>query len=95
MINDASQDFEPVTNGVVVNMSMNKQGSRIWADMTQKAYDQENDPLPSCWMILCILLNGEWPITGGNSTITMGSGRDKSYWLKKHRTWPTFLSLVS
>src|SRR5256714_7806984 len=76
MINDASQDFEPVTNQVTVNMSMDKQGSRIWATMTQKAYDQGKKPIAI--VLDDIVYSAPFvntPITGGNSTITMGSGK--------------------
>ncbi len=31
---DANQDFNPINNQVTVNMSMNKQGEKIWAKMT-------------------------------------------------------------
>ncbi|MBU7578800.1 MAG: protein translocase subunit SecDF, partial [Flavihumibacter sp.] len=33
-ITDAFQDFNPVTNQVTVNMTMSKQGEKIWAKMT-------------------------------------------------------------
>jgi len=79
MINDASQDFEPVTNKVIVNMSMNKQGGRIWADMTQKAYDQNHRPIAIVLDdIVYSAPSVNTPITGGNSTITMGSGKNKA-----------------
>src|SRR6476660_654975 len=75
MINDASQDFEPVTNGVVVNMSMNKQGSRIWADMTEKAYKANKAPIAIVLDdIVYSAPSVNQAITGGNSTITMGAG---------------------
>jgi len=79
MINDASQDFEPVTNGVIVNMSMNKQGSRVWADMTQKAYDKNKAPIAIVLDdIVYSAPSVNTPITGGSSTITMGgSGKDR------------------
>ena len=34
VITDARQDYDPVTGGVVVEMSMNKHGSDVWAKMT-------------------------------------------------------------
>ena len=78
MINDASQDFEPVTNKVVVNMSMNKQGARIWAAMTQRAFEQGKRPIAIVLDdIVYSAPSVNQPITGGNSTITMGSGRDQ------------------
>ena len=78
MINDASQDFEPVTNQVVVNMSMNKQGARTWADMTKRAFEKGRAPIAIVLddiVYSAPSVNGE--ITGGNSTITMGGGKDK------------------
>ena len=78
MINDASQDFEPITNKVVVNMAMNKQGARVWADMTKKAFDQGKRPIAIVLDdIVYSAPSVNQPITGGNSTITMGSGKDK------------------
>jgi SecD/SecF fusion protein len=79
MINDASQDFEPVTNGVIVNMSMNKQGTRVWADMTQKAYDKNKAPIAIVLDdIVYSAPSVNTPITEGNSTITMGgSAKDR------------------
>ena len=75
MINDASQDFEPVSNGVIVNMSMNKQGARVWADMTEKAYKAGKAPIAIVLDdIVYSAPSVNQAITGGNSTITMGSG---------------------
>ena len=34
VITSARQDYDPVTGGVVVEMSMNKHGSDVWAKMT-------------------------------------------------------------
>ena len=34
VITDARQDYDPVTGGVVVEMSMNKHGADVWAKMT-------------------------------------------------------------
>ncbi|HYJ38845.1 MAG TPA: protein translocase subunit SecDF, partial [Chitinophagaceae bacterium] len=77
MINDAYQEFEPVTNKVVVNMSMNKQGARVWANMTQKAFDQGKRPIAIVLDdIVYSAPSVNQPITGGNSTITMGSGKN-------------------
>src|SRR5258708_33372073 len=36
IIENASQDFDPITSEVVVEMSMNKQAAKAWADMTGK-----------------------------------------------------------
>ena len=86
MINDAYQDFEPVTNKVVVNMSMNKQGARVWAQMTQKAFDQGRRPIAIVLDdIVYSAPSVNQPITGGNSTITMGSGKDKQLMVEEAR----------
>ncbi len=56
-------------------MGMNKQGARVWADMTQKAYDQGNRPIAIVLDdIVYSAPSVTTPITGGNSTITMGGG---------------------
>ena len=62
---------DPITNEVAVSLSMDNQGSRIWADMTTKAAQDNNREI-------AIVLDEEvvsaprvnTPITGGNSSIT-------------------------
>lgn len=76
VIENASQDFDPMTSEVVVEMSMNKQGSKAWADMTTK-----NVGKPIAIVLDDIVYSAPFvnePITGGQSRITMGSGRSGS-----------------
>jgi SecD/SecF fusion protein len=76
VIENASQDFDPITSEVVVEMSMNKQGTKAWADMTTK-----NVKKPIAVVLDDIVYsapNVEEPITGGQSRITMGRGRNST-----------------
>jgi len=69
-IEDARQDFDPMTSEVTVEMSMNKQGGKAWADMTTK-----NTNKPIAIVLDDIVYSAPYvnePITGGNSRITMG-----------------------
>jgi SecD/SecF fusion protein len=71
VISDARQDYDPVSGGVVVEMSMYKHGSDVWAKMTG-----ENVGLPIAIVLDDIVysapfVNGQ--ITGGNSQISMGN----------------------
>jgi SecD/SecF fusion protein len=71
VITDARQDYDPISGGVVVEMSMNKHGSDTWATMTGA-----NVNLPIAIALDDVVysapfVNGQ--ITGGNSQITMGS----------------------
>jgi SecD/SecF fusion protein len=69
-IENASQDFDPMTSGVIVEMSMNKQGAKAWADMTTK-----NTNKPIAIVLDDIVYSAPFvnePITGGQSRITMG-----------------------
>ena len=34
VITDARQDYDPISGGVVVEMSMNKHGADVWATLT-------------------------------------------------------------
>ncbi|HLZ86011.1 MAG TPA: protein translocase subunit SecDF, partial [Puia sp.] len=76
IIENATQDFDPTTGGVVVEMSMNKQAAKVWADMTTK-----NVSKPIAIVLDNIVYsapNVSEPITGGQSRITMGSGRNSN-----------------
>jgi SecD/SecF fusion protein len=76
VMENASQDFDQITGGVVVEMSMNKQAARAWADMTTK-----NVGKPIAIVLDNIVYsapNVEEPITGGNSRITMGGSRNST-----------------
>jgi SecD/SecF fusion protein len=76
VIENASQDFDPITSDVVVEMTMNKQGAKIWADMTTKNVKR------SIAVVLDDIVysapNVEEPITGGSSRITMGRGHNSN-----------------
>jgi SecD/SecF fusion protein len=75
VITDARQDYDPVTGGVVVEMSMNKHGADVWAKMTTDAtVGNKHDPIAITLdevVYSAPYVNG--PITGGNSQITMGN----------------------
>ena len=71
VITDARQDYDPVTGGVVVEMSMNKHGADVWAKMTT-----DNVGLPIAITLDEVVYSAPYvngPITGGNSQISMGS----------------------
>ncbi len=75
VITDARQDYDPVTGGVVVEMSMNKHGADVWAKMTTDAtVGNKHDPIAIALdevVYSAPYVNG--PITGGNSQISMGN----------------------
>lgn len=76
VVENASQDFDPITSEVVVEMSMNKQGTKEWADMTTKNVNK-----PIAIVLDDIVYSAPYvnePITGGQSRITMGRGRGSS-----------------
>ena len=73
-IENASQDFDPTTSEVIVEMSMTKQGAKDWATMTTK-----NTSKPIAIVLDDIVYSAPFvnePITGGQSRITMGRGRN-------------------
>jgi SecD/SecF fusion protein len=79
VITDARQDFEQLTNRVIVNMAMNKSGDRIWEKMTTDAFNAGRKPIAI--VLDDIVYSAPYvnqPISGGNSTITMGSGSGAS-----------------
>jgi SecD/SecF fusion protein len=76
VIENASQDFNPISSDVVVEMSMNKQGTKVWADMTTK-----NVGKPIAIVLDNIVYSAptvDEPITGGNSQIRMGNSSGKT-----------------
>lgn len=83
-ITDAYQDFNPVTNQVTVNMTMNKQGEKIWAKMTGDNVGR------AIAIVLDDIVysapNVNEPISGGNSQISgsfsVQEGQDLSNILK-------------
>ncbi|HWK05964.1 MAG TPA: protein translocase subunit SecDF [Puia sp.] len=75
-IENATQDFDPTTSEVIVEMSMNKQGTKDWATMTTK-----NTGKPIAIVLDEIVYSAPFvnePITGGQSRITMGRGRNSN-----------------
>jgi SecD/SecF fusion protein len=71
VITDARQDYDPVTGGVVVEMSMNKHGADVWSKMTT-----DNVGLPLAITLDDVVYSAPFvngPITGGNSQISMGN----------------------
>jgi SecD/SecF fusion protein len=75
VITDASQDYEQITNRVIVNMAMDKQGARTWEKMTTDAFNAGKKPIAI--VLDDIVYSAPYvnqPISGGNSTITMGGG---------------------
>ena len=76
VIENATQDFDPVTSEVIVEMSMNKPGAKAWADMTTK---NVNKPIAIVLDdIVYSAPNVSEPITGGQSRITMGRNTQSS-----------------
>jgi SecD/SecF fusion protein len=76
VMENATQDFDPITSEVVVEMSMNKQAAKAWADMTTK-----NVKKPVAIVLDDIVYsapNVEEPIPNGQSRITMGRGRNSN-----------------
>ena len=77
-IENASQDFDPITSEVIVDMSMNKQGAKDWATMTTK---NSNPSRPIAIVLDDIVYSAPFvnePITGGQSRITMGRGKNSN-----------------
>jgi len=75
-IEDARQDFDPMTSEVIVDMTMNKQGTKAWADMTTK-----NTGKPIAIVLDDIVYSAPYvnePITQGTSKITMGRNNTHS-----------------
>ena len=76
IIENASQDFDPITSDVVVEMTMTKQAAKAWADMTTK-----NVGKPIAIVLDNIVYSAPYvnePITQGSSRITMGHGRNSN-----------------
>lgn len=73
-IESADQGFDPITNDVIVNMSMNNVGARTWAQMTERS-SKERRPIAIVLddIVYSAPVASE-KIEGGNSRITMGRG---------------------
>ncbi|MFI5152496.1 MAG: protein translocase subunit SecDF [Chitinophagales bacterium] len=76
VITDARQDFDPVTGEVIVEMSMNRQGEKDWGTMTGN-----NISKPIAIVLDDIVYSAPFvseKISGGNSRITMGRGKNST-----------------
>lgn len=73
-IESADQSFDPVTNDVLVNMSMNNVGARTWAQMTERSAREKRPIAIVLDDIVYSAPVASEKIEGGNSRITMGRG---------------------
>lgn len=73
-IESADQSFDPVTNDVLVNMSMNNVGARTWAQMTERSARERRPIAIVLDDIVYSAPVASEKIEGGNSRITMGKG---------------------
>ena len=73
-IESADQSFDPVTNDVLVNMSMNPAGARTWAQMTDRSAKEKRPIAIVLDDIVYSAPVASEKIEGGNSRITMGKG---------------------
>ncbi len=77
-IESAEQSFDPITNDVLVNMTMNTAGARVWAQMTERS---ARDRKPIAIVLDDIVYSApvaSEKIEGGSSRITMGRGERKN-----------------
>ena len=77
-IESAEQSFDPITNDVLVNMTMNTSGARVWAQMTERS---ARDRRPIAIVLDDIVYSApiaSEKIEGGSSRITMGRGDKKN-----------------
>jgi len=73
-IENADQSFDPITNEVLVNMSMNSAGARTWAQMTDRSAKEKRPIAIVLDDIVYSAPIANEKIEGGNSRITMGKG---------------------
>ncbi len=73
-IESADQSFDPITNDVLVNMSMNSAGARTWAQMTERSAKEKRPIAIVLDDIVYSAPVASEKIEGGNSRITMGKG---------------------
>lgn len=73
-IESAEQSFDPITNDVLVNMSMNNAGARTWAQMTERSARERRPIAIVLDEIVYSAPVASEKIEGGNSRITMGRG---------------------
>jgi SecD/SecF fusion protein len=71
-IESADQSFDPITNDVLVNMSMNNAGARTWAQMTERSAKERRPIAIVLDEIVYSAPVASEKIEGGNSRITMG-----------------------
>jgi SecD/SecF fusion protein len=74
VIESADQSFDPITNDVLVNMSMNNAGARTWAQMTERSARERRPIAIVLDDIVYSAPVASEKIEGGNSRITMGRG---------------------
>lgn len=78
VIESAEQSFDPITNDVLVNMTMNTSGARVWAQMTERS---ARDRRPIAIVLDDIVYSApiaSEKIEGGSSRITMGRGEKRN-----------------
>jgi SecD/SecF fusion protein len=97
---DARQDFDQVSGGVVVNMSMNSEGAKIWKAMTEEAVGTVGDENDN-QSIAVVLDNMVYSapivnsvIPNGSSVITMG-GQDQETALREAKDLANLLKAGS
>ncbi len=73
-IESADQSFDPISNDVLVNMSMNPTAARIWSQMTERSAREKRPIAIVLDDIVYSAPVANSKIDGGNSTITMGKG---------------------
>src|SRR6202044_2232888 len=76
-IERADQDFDPTTGAVIVQMTMNKPGTKIWADMTTKAAPTHRPIAIVLDDIVYSAPTVDDAITGGSSQIRMGGNNNQ------------------
>jgi len=77
-IERADQDFDPTTGAVIVQMTMKKQGTKVWADMTTKAAPTHRPIAIVLDDIVYSAPTVDEPITGGSSQIRMGGSNNQT-----------------
>lgn len=73
-IESADQSFDPITNEVLVNMTMNNVGARTWAQMTERSAKEKRPIAIVLDDIVYSAPVASEKIEGGSSRITMGKG---------------------
>jgi SecD/SecF fusion protein len=76
-IERADHDFDPTTGAPIVQMTMNKPGTKIWADMTTKAAPTHRPIAIVLDDIVYSAPSVDDAITGGSSQIRMGGNNNQ------------------